>query len=1236
MSRDSDKLERPRAAGVTVFVEGVGSLPESGVVAVSVEAVSPAGRRDAVLAWRAASSGRRLVVFGGSLDDRLAAVRDGADDAVAELAELEERVAVQAAILERCADTDPHAREDDAGRDAADHDQADRDEAGVARWSLGHEASNFTGDWRGLLGEHPPDEVCSGSSELAQQWWAQRQHPHDMLPLHRAWERACQGETAGLDNTFRLRHRDGSWVWVRVVSEDFRAVDGVFVAARGSVRAVDEATAAREQARVTSELLTHLSSAIPGALFRVEAHDSSLPRPPELVFVNDGMARLLGLESSPQSPWLPVMRRFLHPEDFERVLAQLVTAYRERQDWQDVFRVVAADGAVRTVRAEATYEARDERAPVDAWNGVLVDIDHEVRARDELNATIDRLAAIERLGRVGGIELGVDGQTTWTAEARRLTGLEGDEDPGLDALLQSVDAGDRARLEEQVRALREQGESLRVQVTLARESDRRAGEEPRSVRIFGDRTGQEDGRCLLVVQDVTGRRRAERALLESRARLREIVDTIPGGVYRRVLTITGEFLIDFVSQGIVTITGRPPEFFVGDVSVLREIIHEDDQDAYLALMAESARRGGPLFAEYRIVRPDGEVVWVRNQARPTPAADTESMAWTGAIFDITNERSALQELRQSERRLRELFENARDGLVICDAELEIVAVNSRACELLDRPERELVGRFAREIGGPDRDEALRRSREALASGRESGEIRVPTGAGERVIEYRTSRVGPDRLLTSLVDITERKRRELELTRNKALLARTEALNRTGGWEFDTATEELRWTDQTFRLYELPVGRVPPVADCISYYAREDQGTIREAFQRLVETGRAFDLRLGFVTAHGRRVRIRTTGEAEWLDGRISRVFGTFQDITDLVVTEQQLRRQNQLRDSLIEYASEGICVISTDAATGRTEFLIWNERMTEITGYTREDMELHGWSDTLYSSPDDLAEFRVRTQRLARGDELRHEEVHVTHKSGEPRILEMSTARISPGSDSEAEEYYVTLVSDLTERRELERRLIESSTHEQQRIGHDLHDTISQQLVGLSLFTRAFVSGLGGERPEIAEKGRHLLESLKSITASVRSISSMLSPLQDGSFETALEGLARSITVGFGVTCRASCGEDSESLDATVAAELYRIAQEAATNAAKHSRGMLIRIEYGVTLAGPYLFVFDDGTGFDRSRTSSVRGMGLRIMEYRARSIGWTIEWRSQRPGTLVVCRPRRKLSPGGGPRVEA
>jgi PAS domain S-box-containing protein len=275
-----------------------------------------------------------------------------------------------------------------------------------------------------------------------------------------------------------------------------------------------------------------------------------------------------------------------------------------------------------------------------------------------------------------------------------------------------------------------------------------------------------------------------------------------------------------------------------------------------------------------------------------------------------------------------------------------------------------------------------------------------------------------------------------------------------------------------------------------------------------------------------------------------------------------------------------------------------------------------------------ILEFVVKEQQAAARQWLEHlpkgaasptMEWDFVATSGQRIKLEISTRLIEQGGQIVEVE---GIARDITERKRLEREILEISNREQRRIGHDLHDGVCQQLAGLAFMTSTLAEELEEKGITEATQANKISNMLNEVIDQTRGVARGLFPIQleEKGLMVALEELAGNASEMFGINCRFIAKETPAVLENEIALHLYYIVLEAVANASKHGRAAHVIISLEPRGDRYLLSVRDDGVGFSLSSRSHT-GMGLRILHYRARVIGATLNLQT-RPGfgTTVTC----------------
>jgi two-component system CheB/CheR fusion protein len=211
---------------------------------------------------------------------------------------------------------------------------------------------------------------------------------------------------------------------------------------------------------------------------------------------------------------------------------------------------------------------------------------------------------------------------------------------------------------------------------------------------------------------------------------------------------------------------------------------------------------------------------------------------------------------------------------------------------------------------------------------------------------------------------------------------------------------------------------------------------------------------------------------------------------------------------------------------------------------------------------------------------------------------------------------------DVTERKRLEKEILEISNKEQQRIGHDLHDGVCQQLAAISYRVHALARRLQDKAPPESSEAEGIGDLISESLNQTRYVARGLFPvrLEENGLVSALEELAAITTNRFKIQCGFACEGPEPAIDNSVALHVYYIAQEAVLNAARHSQAGKITIRLKAAPDHLVLTVQDNGSGFQPAAKRPA-GMGIAIMAYRARVIGANLDLKTTPgSGTELSC----------------
>jgi len=489
---------------------------------------------------------------------------------------------------------------------------------------------------------------------------------------------------------------------------------------------------------------------------------------------------------------------------------------------------------------------------------------------------------------------------------------------------------------------------------------------------------------------------------------------------------------------------------------------------------------------------------------------------------------------------------------------------------------------------------------------------------------------------SCVDITDRRQAE-ELLRDAHAQLEQRVLRRTA---------ELRESEQTLeRLFQFAPDAMV-VADADGRIVRVNQReealfgyTAKELIGKRVEVLLPKRLRRQHVPqrrGYGTHPRVRQMGGGADLLGRRkdgsefpvdimlaplpardgTLTMAVIRDITEPKRAEAELRLSEERYRAVVEAAQDAF--IAFNSAGEITE---WNRQAEAIFGWSRREAVGRLLAETIIPPPYRQAHRHSLQQFLATGVSRvvsKHIEMPALHRAGHEFPVELNISPIRLGK----EYTFAAFLHDITARRRLERELVEISEREQQRFGQELHDTVAQTLAGVAMMSEGLQHELEARALSVASLATRIAQCANLAAGQAHDLARSLFPLElhRAGLLPALRELANTVTKLYGIRCRLTNNGPVTDLDVAVARQLFRIAQEAATNAGKHSRGTRIEIGLASQPESVTLTVGDNGVGLKRATAKSKR-MGLHILQHRANLIGATLEIRpAARGGTVVAC----------------
>lgn len=348
---------------------------------------------------------------------------------------------------------------------------------------------------------------------------------------------------------------------------------------------------------------------------------------------------------------------------------------------------------------------------------------------------------------------------------------------------------------------------------------------------------------------------------------------------------------------------------------------------------------------------------------------------------------------------------------------------------------------------------------------------------------------------------------------------------------------------------------------------------------------------------------------------IAMIPGTKQSIASMVDITERVKMEKALRDSeerfrqLVETMNEGLGI---QDRKGIITYI--NDKGCKILQLPRE--KIIGRPSREFISERDLEAWM---RNIENRDAPESYEVTWRSKDGSPIYT-----LVSPRAMYDSQGRFIGgfgVITDITALKQLEKEVLDISERERQKIGYELHDDLGQHLIGIDVMTKVLRTRLQELSPDEARHAGEINQLVKEAIEKTRRLARGLCPVHLTSLglESSLEELALTTSNIFSISCAFNCPRHIPIRDNSLATHLYYIAKESIHNAIEHGHSSKIWIELLNNSGNISLSILDNGKGI--KDTSKASGIGLRIMNYRARMIGASLRIESDPSGgTLVTC----------------
>ncbi|WP_353633854.1 PAS domain S-box protein [Halobacterium sp. NMX12-1] len=653
----------------------------------------------------------------------------------------------------------------------------------------------------------------------------------------------------------------------------------------------------------------------------------------------------------------------------------------------------------------------------------------------------------------------------------------------------------------------------------------------------------------------------------------------------------------FVNSAFEDIWGLPTDELEADATAFMEHVHpEDRDDVQQAMNQVSAGTVGDV--EYRVIRPDGQQRWVRADSKPVLDADGNVDRIVGFVRDITDRKAHERELREERAFVEQTLDALDDIFLVFDTEFRLQRWNEQVLDVTGSAADDVTGAKPTAFVPEDQRAEVSDALDAvLETGTATVQVDVLAADGERVpYEFVLTRLvddeGDDLGFASIGrDISGKHAREAELERAHDLLGQAKEIAGVGGWELDTETMEMYWTDHLYDLLGVDCERAPSLDESLDVYHEDDREIVEDALHRALEDGESFDVTVRLRRPDGELRWVRSQGRPVVEDGEVVSVRGAVQDVTVQQTRERELEQARQDYETLFNGMNDMAWVMDTDG-----QFVAANDAAVEKTGYSRDEL--------LSMSPADIdashgeSEVLELIERLPEDETQVFETVHET-SDGREIPVEISSSVVSYRGEAAA----LSIARDITDRKHREQRLEQFASV----VSHDLRNPLAVAKGRVKLVRADRDSENLEQAAESLARMDGLIEDLLTLARKGEAVRDW-EPVELGDL---IEEAWRHVA-----TADATLRVETTRRILADRSRLQQLVENLLANATEHG-GSDVTVTVGDLADGFY--VEDDGAGIPTGDDVDVfeagysedpdgTGFGLSIVEQVAEAHGWRVE----------------------------
>ncbi len=762
-------------------------------------------------------------------------------------------------------------------------------------------------------------------------------HPEDSKLVEEHIDDYLNDKVSKYEIEFRLKNKNGVYQWILARGKVLKDSDGNPIRFAGSHTDINDKKIQQIQKEDLERRWEFALDSSGDGIWDWNVQTNK-------VFYSKRWKLMLGYENDEISDSISEWESRVHPDDLGNIYKLLNSHFEGYTETYILkHRVLCKDGSYKWILDRGKVIEKDNDGNPLRVIGTHTDIDELINTQKELERQSILLNDAQNIAQMGAWKLDLKtGKTIWTDEVYNIHEVDKDFDHNKINGIEFYHPDYRPIISNAI------NNTIKTKQPFYEVCKFITAKGNEKWVIASGRVVEENDnieKLIGMFQDITIEKNNKVELEKTKQRLESILNEINDVVWSVSLP---EYKMLFVSPSAVTLYGYPIEDWMNNSNLWEEIIHDNDKHVIEKIANSFKEYGGYSDIVYRIITKDGEVKWINNSARIIKGENGATDRIDGIVKDITQQKIQENEIRYKESLYNSFIQLAPLGIALNDFKTgKFIEVNDKLVEPTGYSKLHFMNLSYWDLTPKEYDSEEEKQLENLNKygfyGPYKKEYIKKDGSRYSLLLNGikiTDMNGKELIWSIIEDISEKIKKEKEIKEKTNYMELAEKTAKLGYWVVDLVNGTAIWSDETKRIHEVPLDYIPDLETAINFYAPEVIDQVKNVVENAIKTGKGWEFDLPIITAKNNRVWVNAIADVIQENGVTTKIFGTFQNITD--------RKKLQVeRDNIFNLSLDMISVCGPDGF-----FKQLNHAWSETLEYSIEELTSKPLWDFIH--PDDI------------------------------------------------------------------------------------------------------------------------------------------------------------------------------------------------------------------------------------------------------------------------------------------